>query len=115
QSQIAKFASLPTSNEPISSIRLKLAAALTVAAVTASVGLIRICVTASESIIGIDGLGDEPGLKSVATITASPASIMARASGYFFEPSAYTDPGRRTGWMLAFASALIPSAAVCSR
>jgi hypothetical protein len=61
---------------------------LTVAAVIPSAGLIRICVTASESIIGIDALGEEPGLKSVAKTSASPASIIARASGYFFEPSA---------------------------
>ena len=45
----------------------------------ASAGLIRICVTASESIIGIDALGEEPGLKSVAKTTARPASII-RAS-----------------------------------
>jgi hypothetical protein len=46
------------------------------------------CVEAMESTIVIDGVGDEPGLKSVASTTASPASIIARAAGYFFEPSA---------------------------
>src|SRR5438270_9372882 len=45
--------------------RFKLAAALMVVAVIASAGLIPICVTASESIMGIDRLGEEPGLKSV--------------------------------------------------
>ncbi len=57
-------------------------------AVIDSAGVIFICVAASESIIGIDGVGDEPGLKSVAMTIPRPAAIMARASGYFFELSA---------------------------
>ena len=52
-----------------------------VAAVIASAGVIFICVHASDSIIGMEGVGDEPGLKSVASTTASPASIIARAFG----------------------------------
>jgi hypothetical protein len=54
---------------------------LIVAAVTLSAGVIFICVAASERIIVIDGVGDEPGLKSVANTTASPASIISRAGG----------------------------------
>ena len=50
-------------------------------AVIASAGVILICVEAMERIIGIEGVGEEPGLKSVAMTTASPASIIARAAG----------------------------------
>ena len=52
-----------------------------VAAVIASAGIIFIWVQASERIIGIEGVGEEPGLKSVASTTASPASIITRAAG----------------------------------
>ena len=42
-------------------------------------GVIFICVQASDITTGMDAMGEEPGLKSVAKTTASPASIMARA------------------------------------
>ena len=50
-------------------------------AVIASAGDIFICVQASDKIIGIETVGDEPGLKSVAITTARPASIISRARG----------------------------------
>ena len=49
--------------------------------VTASAGVIRICVQAIERIICIEGVGELPGLKSVASRTARPASIISRARG----------------------------------
>ena len=61
--------------------RPRLYAALMVAAVIASAGVIFICVQASDRIIGMEGVGEEPGLKSVASTTARPASIISRASG----------------------------------
>jgi cell division transport system permease protein len=60
---------------------LAVAAALTVAAVIASAGVIFICVHASDSTSGIEAVGDEPGLKSVASTTARPMSIICRAAG----------------------------------
>jgi hypothetical protein len=54
---------------------------LTVAAAIASAGDIFICVQARERTIGIDGVGEEPGLKSLASTTARPASIISRARG----------------------------------
>jgi len=69
------------SNDPILSPRFNEYAALIVAPVIASAGDIFICVQASDKTIGIDGVGDEPGLKSVASTTARPASIISRASG----------------------------------
>ena len=59
-----------------------------VAAVIASAGDIFICVHASDRSIGIDGVGDDPGLKSVASTTANPVSIISRARGYDVDPSA---------------------------
>src|SRR6267143_424959 len=91
------FASLPVSSEPILSPRFNECAALIVAAEIASADDIFICVHASEKTIGIDGVGDEPGLKSVASTTARPASIISRARGYDVDPSAYTDPGSKSG------------------
>ncbi len=52
-----------------------------VAAVMASAGVIFMCVQASESTIGIDAVGDEPGLKSVASTTGRPSEIICRAAG----------------------------------
>src|SRR5947199_9948445 len=91
------FASLPASSDPILSPRLKEYAALIVAAVIVCAGDIFIWVQASDRTIGIDGVGDEPGLKSVARTTARPASIISRARGYEVDPRAYIDPGNRTG------------------
>ena len=45
-------------------------------------GDIFICVAASESTIGMDAVGELPGLKSVASTTGSPRSIIWRAAGY---------------------------------
>src|ERR1044072_2977496 len=95
------FASFPDSNEPMLSPRFNEYAALIVAALIASAGDIFICVQASERTIGIDGVGDEPGLKSVASTTASPASIISRPRGYVVDPSAQTDPAKRTGCTIA--------------
>ena len=55
---------------------------LIVAAVKLSAGDIFIWVHAKDKIIGIEVVGEDPGLKSVASITASPASIISRAFGY---------------------------------
>ena len=52
-----------------------------VAAVMDSAGVIFICVEASESTMGIEAVGDDPGLKSVASTTGSPSSIIWRAAG----------------------------------
>src|SRR5204863_8990100 len=109
------FASLPASNEPILSPRFNEYAALIVAAVIASAGDIFICVHASERTIGIDGVGDEPGLKSVARTTASPASIISLARGYDVDPSAQTDPGNKTGCTFADFKAAIPCSSVFSK
>ena len=59
-----------------------------VVAVIDSAGVIFIRVEASERTIVIAGVGDEPGLKSVASTTASPASIISRAAGYRLDPNA---------------------------
>ena len=50
-----------------------------VAAEIASAGDIRICVQASDRIKGMLQEGLVPGLKSVASATAAPASISGRA------------------------------------
>src|SRR5207237_3505042 len=92
----AIFASLPNSNEAISSPRFSEYAGLIVVAVTASAGDIFICVQASERTIGVDGVGDDPGLKSVASTTARPASIISRARGYELDPKRYIDLGNKT-------------------
>src|SRR5436190_4470606 len=102
------FATLPASSDPILLPRFNEYAALIVAALIASAGDIFICVHASDKIIGSEGVGDEPGLKSVASTTASPASIISRARGYDVDPSAYTDPGNRTGCTFADFNAAIP-------
>src|ERR1044071_832842 len=94
---MTKSARLPASREPISSPRPRLYAALMVAAQRLSAGVIFMCVEANDSTIGMEGVGDEPGLKSVARTTASPASIISRAPGNGEEPSAKTEPGKRTG------------------
>src|SRR5271165_91089 len=104
---MAKSAILPGSSEPISPPRFRLYAALTVAAVRASAGVIFICAQANDMIVRMEVVGEEPGLKSVAITIARPASIIARAAGYFCEPMAYTEPGRRTGWTPACRSAAI--------
>ena len=52
-----------------------------VAAVMASDGVIFICVQARDRIIGMDGVGEEPGLKSVASTTASPDWIIVARVG----------------------------------
>src|SRR5262247_3677729 len=57
----------------------------------ASAGDIFICVEASVSTNIIEGVGEDPGLKSVARTTANPASIIARASGYRHEPRSATE------------------------
>jgi hypothetical protein len=67
---------------------LTLYAAFTVEAVIDSAGDILICVQASERTIGMLAVGDDPGLKSVASTIARPASIISRARGYRFDPSA---------------------------
>src|SRR5262249_43485481 len=95
--------------------RLRLYAALIVDAVMASAGDIFICVQASDKIIGMLGVGDEPGLKSVASTTECPVSIISRARGYHLAPSAYTEPGSRTGCTFAFFNAAIPCSSACSR
>ena len=51
------------------------------AAVMPSAGDNFMCVAAIESAIGMDGVGEEPGLKSVASTIAKPASIISRAGG----------------------------------
>src|ERR1035441_5050816 len=94
---MTKSAILPAARDPISPPRPRLQAALTVAAVIASAGVIFICVQASDSTIGIDVVGEEPGLKSVASTTAIPRSIIRRAAGYRVEPSVYTEAGSSTG------------------
>src|SRR5882672_2838987 len=68
-------------SDRISSPRPRLYAALIVAAAPASAGDIFICAEASVRTNSIEGVGDDPGLKSVARTTANPASIIARASG----------------------------------
>ena len=50
-----------------------------VAAVMASAGVMRICVHASDKIMGMLSVGLVPGLKSVAMPTMAPASISLRA------------------------------------
>ena len=50
-------------------------------AAIASAGDIFICVHANESTIDMEGVGEEPGLKSVAMTRASPASIISLARG----------------------------------
>src|ERR1700730_11390737 len=94
---MTKSARFPDSRVPILEPRPKLCAALMVVAVIASAGDMCICVEARERTNGIDGEGDEPGLKSVAKTMARPASIIARAGAYRFEPSVYTDAGSKTG------------------
>ncbi len=68
-----------------------------VVAVIASAGVMRVCVEASDRTKGIDGVGDEPGLKSVARTTGKPASIIARAGANRCEPNVYTEAGSNTG------------------
>ena len=67
--------------------RPRLYAALIVVALIAWAGVICIWVHASESTNGIDGVGDDPGLKSVARTTASPASIILCAGANRRDPS----------------------------
>ena len=61
--------------------KLRLYAAFKVDAVIASAGDIFICVHARDRTIGMLGVGDDPGLKSVASTIASPVSIISRARG----------------------------------
>ena len=56
-----------------------------------------ICKQASESMNGMDGTGEEPGLKSVARTIARPASIILRAGGYWVRLRAKTEPGSKDG------------------
>ena len=63
------------------SLRRKAFAPPTVAACTASAGLIRIWRTASAIASGIEVENPEPGLQSVASATVAPASSSDRASG----------------------------------
>src|SRR5215471_9949571 len=112
---MTKSACLPVSNDPISAPLPKLYAALIVAALIASAGVIPIWVEASERTNGMDGVGDVPGLKSLASTTARPAAIMARAGGKHFDPKVYADAGNRTGCTLPRTKALIPASSIRSR
>ena len=77
-SEIGEFAGLERANlvSPAETV-----AALMVAAVIDSAAVIFICVAARESTSGMDAVGELPGLKSVASTTGSPRSIMRRAAG----------------------------------
>ena len=57
-----------------------------VAAEIASAGDIFMWVQASDNTNGMLGVGEEPGLKSVARATGTPASINFRAGGNFSKP-----------------------------
>src|ERR1041384_4884234 len=89
-------ACLPGSREPTIDSQPILQAPLTVAALIASAGVIRICVQAMDRIICIEGVGELPGLKSVASATDTPASINARAGAYRLSPRLNTAPGSNT-------------------
>jgi hypothetical protein len=69
---------------------------LIVAALIASAGVIRICEQAMETTSGIEHEGALPGLKSVASATATPCSIMRLAGAKSLEPSPKVVPGRST-------------------
>src|ERR1039457_1267873 len=77
---MAKSANLSGSREPIWCPRRRLWAALMVTVVIASAGVIFICVAASESTMGMEAVGELPGLKSVASTTGRPRSIMRRGA-----------------------------------
>ena len=68
-----------------------------VAAAIASAGVIFICVEASESTIGIDAVGEEPGLKSVASTGRIPSSIILRAAGYCVKAERVDGAGQQDG------------------
>jgi len=57
-----------------------------VAAEIASAGDIFICVQASDMTKGMLGVGEDPGLKSVANATGTPVSINFRAGGNLSSP-----------------------------
>src|SRR5207248_10111795 len=106
------FANVPASNDPILSARLNEHAALIVLAQIASAGDIFICVQASESTIGIDGVDEVPGLKSLASTTARPASIIARARGLDPDPRAKAELCKITGYRCGDLDDVVPSWAV---
>ena len=85
-----------------------------VAPLSASAGVIRCSVQASVSANGRWKLGAEPGLKSVATATATPASMSRRAGigGWFRYMVA---SGRLTATTPAAAMAAMPASEMCSR
>ena len=78
-SAITKSAALPTSMLPTVADMSSAAAPFSVAAVIASSGVMCICVQAMVIIIGIENDMHEPGLKSLAIATATPASMSFRA------------------------------------
>src|SRR3954449_12319223 len=80
-SRIIRSARAPTARWP-TSLRRNAFAPPSVAASTASAGVMRISRTASATQNGIDDVYDEPGLQSVASATVAPASSNARAGGY---------------------------------
>src|ERR1700749_290810 len=80
-------------------------APLIVAAAIASSGVIFICVHARESANGMLTVGDVPGLKSVASATATPASISLRAGGYCFVLRKTLAPGTSVATVSVLASA----------
>ena len=86
-----------------------------VAAVMASAGVIFICVQASERIMGMEGVGEEPGLKSVASTTARPTSIMSRARRVAGRAERVDGAGQQNGLDAGGLQRRMPRASVCSR
>ena len=84
------------------------AAALRVIAVIASSGVIPSIEQPSAAVNWRFPVGEEPGLKSDASATAQPASIMARASGLEASRRKRLVVGSSTGTTPALASARIP-------
>src|SRR3989442_6429956 len=76
----------PASIDPLRCCNRSAHAPLIVAAAIASAGDIFICVHARDRTNGMLGVGEEPGLKSVATATATPDVISFRAGGKFCMP-----------------------------
>ena len=65
--------------------------------------------------IGIDEIGDVPGLQSLASAIATPASTIARAGGTFSVGTKKQLPGMSTATVAAPPSAATPACETCPR
>ena len=90
-------------------------AALMVAAVMASAGVILRQTQAKAMTYCIDSVGDDPGLQSVASATGTPASIMSRAGANSSPIKNKVVAGKSTATTPASAMRRMPSADACTR